>query len=127
MNLFIVLAESADWLSTAQGVLTLITGLIGLISAAVGAYFAVKNFIKATKSKNANEIWSMMMSMADAAMKEAEKSQKTGADKKKMVIESVKASCKAAGLDLDLFIDQLSDYIDQTISFVNDMSKKAVC
>ena len=87
MNLFIVLAESADWLSTAQGVLTLITGLIGLISAAVGAYFAVKNFIKATKSKNANEIWSMMMSMADAAMKEAEKSQKTGADKKKMVIE----------------------------------------
>ena len=56
MNLFIVLAESADWLPVAQGVLTLITGLIGLISAAVGAYFAVKNFIKATKSKNANEI-----------------------------------------------------------------------
>ena len=48
-------------------------------------------------------------------------------DKKKMVIASVKASCKAAGLDLDLFIDQLSDYIDQTISFVNDMSKKTAC
>ena len=69
----------------------------------------------------------MIMEMADAAMKEAEKSCKTGADKKKMVIDSVKASCKAAGLDLDLFIDQLSDYIDQTISFVNDMSKKTAC
>ena len=123
MNLFIVLAESADWLSTAQGVLALITGLIGLISAAVGAYFAVKNFIKATKSKKANEIWSMMMSMADAAMKEAEKSQKNGADKKKMVIDSVKAGCKSAGLDISKFLDQLDAYIDQTISFVNQMKK----
>ena len=123
MNLFIVLAESADWLSTAQGVLTLITGLIGLISAAVGAYFAVKNFIKATKSKNANEIWSMMMSMADAAMKEAEASQKSGEDKKKMVLDSVNAACKSAGLDMSLFLDQLNTYIDQTISFVNQMKK----
>ena len=67
------------------------------------------------------------MEIADAAMKEAERSCKTGENKKKMVIASVKASCKAAGLDLDLFIDQLSDYIDQTISFVNDMSKKTAC
>ena len=123
MNLFIVLAESVDGLKIAQGVLALITGLVGLISAAVGAYFAIKNFIKATKSKNANEIWSMMMSMADAAIKEAEKSQKTGADKKKMVIESVKAGCKSAGLDISNFLDQLDAYIDQTISFVNQMKK----
>ena len=123
MNLFIVLAESADGLKIAQGVLALITGLIGLISAAVGAYFAVKNFIKATKSKNANEIWSMMMSMADAAMKEAEASQKSGEDKKQMVLDSVNAACKSAGLDMSLFLDQLNTYIDQTISFVNQMKK----
>ena len=123
MNLFIVLAGSADWLPIAQSVLSLITGLVGLISAGVGVFFAIKNFIKATKSKNANEIWSMMMSMADAAMKEAEKSQKTGADKKKMVIESVKAGCKSAGLDISNFLDQLDAYIDQTISFVNQMNK----
>ena len=67
------------------------------------------------------------MEMADAAMKEAERSCKTGADKKKMVKETIKASCKAAGLDLDLFIDQLSDYIDQTISFVKKKKKKTVC
>ena len=123
MNLFIVLAESADGLKIAQGVLALITGLIGLISAAVGAYFAVKNFIKATKSKNANEIWSMMMSMTDAAMKEAEASQKSGEDKKQMVLDSVNAACKSAGLDMSLFLDQLNTYIDQTISFVNQMKK----
>ena len=114
-------------LNTVQELIALVTGLCGLISAGIGAYFAIKNWIAATKSKNAQEIWAMIMEVADAAMKEAEKSCKTGADKKAMVIESVKASCKAAGLDLDLFIDQLSDYIDQTISFVNDMSKKTAC
>ena len=114
-------------LNTVQELIALITGLCGLISAGIGAYFAIKNWIAATKSKNAQEIWAMIMEVADAAMKEAEKSCKTGADKKAMVIESVKASCKAAGLDLDLFIDQLSDYIDQTINFVNAMSKKTTC
>lgn len=65
----------------------------------------------------------MICSMADAAMKEAEKSGKTGADKKQMVIDSVKAACKEAGVDLDTFIDQLGTYIDQCISFANDINK----
>ena len=114
-------------LNTVQEIIALVTGLCGLVSAGIGAYFAIKNWIAVTKNKNAQEIWAMIMEIADAAMKEAEKSCKTGADKKTMVIESVKASCKAAGLDLDSFIDQLSDYIDQTISFVNEMSKKTTC
>ena len=114
-------------LNTVQEIIALVTGLCGLISAGIGAYFAIKNWIKVTKNKNAQEIWALVMEIADTAMKEAEKSCKTGADKKTMVINAVKASCKAAGLDVDLFIDQLSDYIDQTISFVNDMSKKTTC
>ena len=114
-------------LNTVQEIIALVTGLCGLISAGIGAYFAIKNWIAVTKNKNAQEIWAMIMEIADTAMKEAEKSCKTGADKKTMVINAVKASCKAAGLDVDLFIDQLSDYIDQTISFVNDMSKKTTC
>jgi hypothetical protein len=63
------------------------------------------------------------METADAAMKEAEKSDKSGVDKKQMVIDTVKASCKAAGLDISTFIDQLDSYIDQTIDFVNNMKK----
>jgi enamine deaminase RidA (YjgF/YER057c/UK114 family) len=65
----------------------------------------------------------MIMEMADAAMKEAERSGKSGADKKQMVIDTVKAGCKAAGVNLDDFIDQLSAYIDDTIKFVNEMKK----
>ena len=123
MNLLVVLAEEANWLTTAQGVLSLITGLIGLIGSGVGAFFAIKNFIKAAKTKSMNEIWSIIMSMADAAMKEAEASQKSGEDKKQMVLDAVKSGCKAANINIDAFIDQLSQYIDQTIDFVNKMSK----
>lgn len=112
-----------DWLSTAQQVLALVTGLVGLIGTGIGAYFAIKNFIKATKEKSTQEVWNTIITMADAAMQEAEKSGKSGADKKKQVIESVKAGCKAAGLNIDDFIDQLGAYIDQCIAFANNLNK----
>lgn len=63
----------------------------------------------------------MAMSLADAAMKEAEASGKAGADKKEMVINAVKAGLADAGLEIGEFLDQLNSYIDQTISFVNTM------
>lgn len=111
-------------METLNQVIVLITGLAGLISAGVGAFFAIKNFIAVTKEKSAKEIWNMIMGMADAAMKEAEVSNLKGADKKQMVIDAVKAGCKDVGLNLDNFIEQLGDYIDQTIGFVNDMINK---
>ena len=113
------------FLSTANSIVVLITGLFGLLSAGVGAFFAVKSFIKAAKEKSAKEIWAMIMNMADAAMKQAEASVLSGADKKKMVIDAVKAGCKSEGLDIDAFLDQLSAYIDQCIKFHNDMTESA--
>lgn len=112
-----------EWITTANGIITLITGLVGLIGTGIGAYFAIKNWITVLKTKSSQEIWAMIMEMADAAMTEAEKSGKSGADKKQMVIESVKASCRAAGVNLDVFIDQLSNYIDDTIKFANNLKK----
>jgi hypothetical protein len=56
-------------------------------------------------------------------MREAEASMQDGETKKQIVIDSVKASCKAAGINIDLFLDQLSNYIDSTIKFVNGMKK----
>lgn len=107
-----------------QQLIALLSGLFGLITAGVSAYFAIKTFINATKEKSAKEIWAMIMQLADAAMKEAEQSLKDGESKKQMVIDSVKSGCKAAGVNLDNFIDQLSNYIDDTISFVNNMKNK---
>lgn len=112
-----------EWLETANGIITLISALIALIGTGTGVFFAIKNFIKLMKSNTKEQNWKLIMKIADAAMKTAETSGKSGADKKQMVIESVKASCKAAGIDADEFIDQLADYIDQTIAFVNSMKK----
>lgn len=112
-----------SWIDTVNEIITLVTGILGLAGTAIGAYYAVKNWIKVIKNKNKQEIWTLIMQIADAAMTEAENSLKSGEDKKQLVIDSVKAGCKAAGIELDLFIDQLSDYIDQSISFVNSMTK----
>ena len=97
--------------------------IIGLIGTGIGTYFAVKNWITAMKTKNSQEIWTMIMEIADSSMREAEASMQDGETKKQIVIDSVKASCKAAGINVDLFLDQLSNYIDSTIKFVNDMKK----
>ena len=110
------------FLQTAEGILSLITSLVGLIGTGVGVFFAIKGWVKAFKEKDAKEKWALIMEMADAAIKEAEASGASGADKKTMVINSVKASCKAVGVNLDAFIDQLVDYIDSTIKFVNDLN-----
>jgi len=110
-------------ITTANGIIALITGLVGLIGTGIGTYFAIKNWITALKTKNSQEIWTMIMEIADSSMKEAEASLQDGETKKQIVIDSVKASCKAAGINIDLFLDQLSNYIDSTIKFVNDMKK----
>lgn len=112
-----------DWITTVNGLIALITGLLGLIGTGVGTFFAVKNWIKALKEKNAKQIWELICQIADAAMKEAEKSTLSGASKKELVINMVKEGCKAAGLDLDPFIDQLGAYIDSCISWYNGMGK----
>ena len=96
-------------------------GLLSLISAGCGVYFAVKNWITVLKTKQGAEIWALVMEIADNAMKEAEASKASGEDKKSMVINAVKAGAAASGLDISTFLTQLDLYIDQTIDFVNKM------
>ena len=112
-----------DWINTVQGLIALITGLVGLVTTGVGAFFTIKAFIKNMKEKSVKEQWAIIMTAADAAMKEAEHSGKAGVEKKNMVIQMVSKTCDAAGLDIDLFLTQLNAYIDQSIDFVNGMTK----
>jgi len=112
-----------NWITTVNGLIALITGFLGLIGTGIGAYFSIKSFIKATKEKSAQEVWNLIMAIADKSMQEVEKELAVGADKKVMVINSVKAGCAAAGIDITIFLDQLSAYIDQTISFVNGLTR----
>ena len=114
-----------DWITTVNGLVALITGLVGLITTGVSTYFAVKAWMKATKDKTSQEKWYMIQEIAKAAIDEVEHSDIIGSNnKKEAVIEIVKKSCKAAGLEIDAFIDQLSEYIDSCIKFYNNMKKK---
>ena len=97
----------------------LIAALIGLIGTGVGAFFAIKTLIKSRKDKTFQQNWEFIKQIAMSAMSKAEESGKKGKAKKEMVIEAVKEGCKAAGINLDAFIDQLTAFIDQSISFAN--------
>lgn len=110
-------------LDTTQQIISLLTGLLGFISAAVTTCISIKNFTKSFKEKKKEEQWVLIMEIADSAMKEAEKSLQDGTSKKMFVLNVVKSSCKTAGIDISEYLDKLNDYIDSTIKFVNDMIK----
>ena len=112
-----------NWLETANGVITLVIGLVSLLSAGVSVFFLVKTLLKTMKNNTADQNWKLIMKIADAAMIQVEKSSAKGAQKKEMVIDAVKAGCKEAGIECDDFIDQLVAYIDQCIDFANGFKK----
>ena len=112
-----------DWITTVNGLIALLTGLFGLIGTGVATFFAIRNYIQKSKDKSAADQWKAVMQAADAAMQVAEDSTLKGADKKAMAVDMVKASCQAMGLDLSPFLDQLNAYIDQCISFHNQLNK----
>lgn len=103
--------------------IVLLTGLLGLIGTGISTYIAFKNWQATQKEKTKAERWNLVMSIADIAMKEAERSLSSGAEKKELALNIIKASANSAGLDLDPFMNQLDDYIDQTIKFVNEMNE----
>ena len=109
----------ADFLQTANGLIALITALCGLIGTGIGAFIAIKTLIKSRKDKTLQENWNFIMNIAKTAMRKAEESGKKGKAKKEMVVDAVKEGCKASGIDLDPFIDQLLAFIDQSIAFAN--------
>ncbi len=114
-----------DWITTDNGLIDLITGLVGLITTGISTYFAIKAWIKATKDKSAQDLWNMIQEIAKTAIDEVEHSGITGSkNKKEAAMEIIKKSCKAAGLEIDAFLEQLSEYIDDCVKFYNDMRKK---
>ena len=62
--------KMTEVLSNINSLIPVLTGLFGLISAAIGAFFAVKNWITALKTKQSQEIWTLVMEIADKAMED---------------------------------------------------------
>lgn len=110
---------SAEWWTT---LISLITGLVGLISAGVALFFSIKSKVSEMKTQSSATTWATIISAADSAMKSVEASGLSGADKKTMVIDAVKAALSSLNIDGSAFMDQLSSYIDNSIDFVNSMT-----
>lgn len=105
-------------------IITLAAGLIGAIAALVPSL--IKLF-KSLKEIAQNKDWSKIKVVIKAAIVKAEASGKAGADKKQMVIEATIAGCAEIGVEVDeALLNQISEYIEKTISFVNEMSTKPV-
>ena len=109
-------------MDTMNELIVLLTGLLSLIGTGIGTYMAFKNWLAVQKEKTKAEHWNLIMDIADIAMKEAERSLSSGAEKKELALNIIKASASSAGLDLGPFMNQLDNYIDQTIEFVNEMN-----
>lgn len=111
-----------DWLNTVNGLIVLLTGLVSLIGTGIGAFFAIRNWMKLMKQKSAKEMWDTIMTVADAAMEQIEHQEIYGKDARQAAIQLVNTSCTAMGLDISEFIDQLVAYIDDCIDFHNRMN-----
>lgn len=122
LELGIILTETTPvWYETAAGIITLITSGVSLIGGIVAIIYSIITKVKALKGKSMSEVWALIMQTADAAMTSVESSGLSGADKKTMVIDAVKAVLKTNGINGDSFMDQLSAYIDSCISFANGL------
>ena len=96
--------------------LSLLIGLIVSIVTAVPSIIqAVRTTIKLIKEKN----WKKVMAIIDKAVAIAEATQKSGAQKKADVIAAVTAECKELNINID--IQQVSDYIDEIVDWFNTM------
>lgn len=120
----LIILNESFWPTTAEGWVGIITFIIGFIGAIVALIPVSIKLVKRGKELVKNKDWAKIKEIADTAMKTAESTGKTGAEKKEIVIAAVKAGCEKAGIVIDeKLLKDLVDYIDTTIEWVNGMIK----
>lgn len=120
----LIILNESFWPTTAEGWVGIITFIIGFIGAIVALIPVSIKLVKRGKELIKNKDWAKIKEIADTAMKTAESTGKTGAEKKEIVIVAVKAGCEKAGIVIDeKLLKDLVDYIDTTIEWVNGMIK----
>ena len=110
------------WPTTVTGWASLVSLIVGLIGAIAALIPTIIKLVKALKTIAKNKDWEKIKNIAVVAIESAEASQRTGEEKKQMVIGTVKVACKEAGVELDDgLLNNLSTYIDDMISYFNNM------
>ena len=103
-----------------QEILALISGICTLIPTLVSVFVLVRNIIK-------NKNWTLVMSIADAAMRKVEDYSKehpgmSSDEKLEMALQAVKAGLGVANIKFDdKLVKRIIEYIKQSISWFNEM------
>ena len=103
-----------------QEILGLVTAIVSLIPTIVSVVILIRNIIK-------NKNWSLVMSIADAAMKKVEDYSRehpgmSSDEKLEMALQAIKAGLGVAGIKFDdALIKRIIEYIKQSISWFNEM------
>lgn len=111
------------WPSDVSGWVTLISLIIGLVAAIIALIPTIIKLVSALKELVKNKNWTKILSAIKDAAVTAEKSGKSGAEKKQMVIDSVKAFCASIGVEIDdSLLTKISSAIDDLISEHNELT-----
>lgn len=122
----LITLDASFWPQTAEGWTTLIIAVVTLLPALAGLVITIIKLCKATKALIKSNKFKQVLDAISAAAVEAEKTHKTGAEKKEIVIAAVKAY--AAKIGCELTEDDLSNIsiaIDKAIGFHNEMDTAA--
>ena len=114
---------------TVAQTIALITSIIGLVGAIAALIPTLIKLFKTIKELVSNKNWATLTRIAMDAMKEVETHYRanpnmTSQEKLDMAINLIKNSSKDLGIEVtDELIDNLVNYIKQTITWANDMKK----
>lgn len=116
------------WLETTQGIITLISSAVVLVGALATTgtllWKKIKEIAELIKERKWNEVVEQLKSTADAAMRAAEKTKASGADKKTQVLEAVQAAANSLGVEFtDALEAQISTFIDQSVAEYNEFKE----
>lgn len=120
MNLIVL----AAWPTDVNGWVTLISLIVGLVAAIIALIPTIIKLVSALKELVKNKDWTKILVAIKSAAVTAEASGKSGADKKQMVIDSVKAFCKTIDVEVDdALLEQISTEIDKLITEHNALTE----
>lgn len=114
---------------TAQEIITLITLIIGLVGAIAALIPTLIKLFNSLKEIAKNKNWTKLISIAMEAMKDVERHYRenpnmTGEQKLDMALEIIKESSASLNVTIsDKEVDDLIEYINETIKWANDMKK----
>lgn len=115
------------WPTTVEGWIGLVSLIVGLIGAIGALIPVIIKLVKALKEIIKNKNWNEIKDIAKAAMTTVEEYHRShpemsSDDKLNMALDIIQAGCKEIGVEVDdVTLDNLVNYIKQTINWFNEM------